>query len=203
MRRSLALPLALCAGLLAGCTLTGTAHAQQPDLTESYTWHDGEREHTVWLHPGFLAEFSTRPAADSPVRDVAPQASVASEHGAIRVWRVEGTAAREALRGVRSDGPAEGRYSPVFFNNPRGAGEMRALPGGVIVTLDPTWEEARARRWLENRGHTVERRLRSRANTFLVATAPGLDALRLANALSEADGVLAAFPNWWRPMQLR
>lgn len=89
--------------------------------------------------------------------------------------------------------------SPLFRDAP--GGSPRALPGGVIVQLRDPVDEAGARRLLESLGLTPLRAIG--AHSWLVASAPGLPALELANALHGVPALAGAQPNWWQPRALK
>ena len=72
------------------------------------------------------------------------------------------------------------------------------LPGGVLLSLDPEWDEARVNAFLAANGiarsdvsaHSFA------ANGYFVTTAAGFPSLNLANALAGQEGVLISSPNW-------
>ncbi|RYE74722.1 MAG: hypothetical protein EOO80_16670 [Oxalobacteraceae bacterium] len=74
---------------------------------------------------------------------------------------------------------------------------MRALPGNVIVRLDPTWNAAQVDDWLAGNGLTGLRHLPIGGNVLVVASPPGLAALELANRLQLSGKVVSAQPDWW------
>lgn len=92
--------------------------------------------------------------------------------------------------------------SPVFHDDSAG-GSVRALPGGVIVTLKSAATEADARAALQALGVQPVRRIGAMTNVWLVASDPGQPSLDLANRLFEGGQVEAAQPNWWRPHGLK
>ena len=85
------------------------------------------------------------------------------------------------------------------------AGDLMALPGGVLLVLDPDWERRRIDAFLAANGIDPGRlsELAWADNAFLVETAPGFAALELANALAGRDGVLLSSPNWWTESTLK
>jgi hypothetical protein len=83
----------------------------------------------------------------------------------------------------------------VFRDSEGGA--MRALPGNVIVRLDPAWNASQVRDWLSASGLTELRRLPIGGNVLIVASPPGLAALELANRLQLSGKVVSAQPEWW------
>lgn len=83
--------------------------------------------------------------------------------------------------------------SPVYVD---AAGNVRALPGGVIVTFDAEVGPDAARAAIEAGGHTVERQLAP--GIWLVHTASGDAAVETARALAASGGYRSVEPNWWR-----
>ena len=91
-------------------------------------------------------------------------------------------------------GAASGGY-PAFRSS---SGGLMALPGGVILVLDPEWDATAVNQFLERNGIAdVERTVFDFVpNGFVIATDPGFTALHLANDLAGRDGVEIASPNW-------
>lgn len=115
--------------------------------------------------------------------EVTPQDRVVSRAGASAV--VEGSGGQ-----------------PVFRSE---SGALMALPGGVLLALDPAWSEEQVGAFLER--NAIPRRLVSDLgwlpNGYFIETAPGFPSLHLANALAGQDGVVLAAPNWWREVETR
>ena len=84
---------------------------------------------------------------------------------------------------------------PAFRSS---SGALMALPGGVILVLDPEWDAVAVNRFLERNGIAdAERTVFDFVpNGFLIATEPGFAALYMANDLAAQDGVEIATPNW-------
>ncbi|NLD69950.1 MAG: hypothetical protein GX644_14195 [Limnobacter sp.] len=142
-------------------------------------WYDGGRRQALRVDGEQLADFR-RSAKDSlrPAGDVEKSPS-----------------------GSLPDG-----VSPVLRNAGAAAGDARALPGGVIVTLqaapaggDAAARESTARELLQGRGLTPVRALDAMQRIWLLESPPGLPSLELANRLHESGGFESAEPNWWRP----
>ena len=95
-----------------------------------------------------------------------------------------------------------GGGQPVFRSE---SGELMALPGGVLLALDPDWSEEQVGAFL-NRNAIPGSRVSDLdwlPNGYFVETPPGLASLHLANALAGQDGVVLAAPNWWREVETR
>lgn len=122
-----------------------------------------------------------------------PQAELVGRYGDVAIWRVETTPARwRELAGL-------GRYSPVFG---AGQGQLRALPGGVVVRLAPALTGAKADEWFRARQLSAKP-LSGLPDTYLVDTPAGLAALELSKQLGASPDVVAAEPNWWHAYSKR
>ena len=86
---------------------------------------------------------------------------------------------------------------PVFRSE---SGEILTLPGGVLLALDASWDQARVDQFFLENGITGDRIARQQfaVHAFLVETEPGFPSLELANTLATQDGVLLSSPNWRR-----
>jgi hypothetical protein len=172
-------------------------------LQKSYVWYDGDQERRVWLNPDLTAEFDPGPPDQSPIRKAFPNAKeVGSRQKSVRLWKLEGVGPDEAIRKLKAQQPG-GRYSPVLHDSPTQSGRKRALPGNVIVTLNPAWDEAAVKSWAGSRRLEIVQKLEIGPNVFVIKTGPGLEALETANALHRSDGVIAAFPDWWQEVTTR
>lgn len=159
--------------------------------------------------PGHAGEGRAAAASQEPARDerklVAafndqgalkqqyPHAELVGTYGEVTIWRV-------ALTPSEWNGLAAlGRYSPVFGED---QGQLRALPGGVIVRLAPALQGEKADAWFRTRRLSV-RPLSALPGTYVVETPPGLAALELSKQLGASPDVVQAEPNWWREYSLR
>lgn len=122
-----------------------------------------------------------------------PQAEQVGKYGAVTLWRLELTPAR--WRELES----LGRYSPVYGEE---QGQLRALPGGVIVRFDSSLSGPQIKDWLLTQG-LAGRPMSGLGNTYLVESAAGPAALKLAQRIAEASGVVQVTPNWWQARSLR
>ena len=178
-------------------------------LTETYTWHDGEKARTIWLNPKLIIEFDSTARERSVIGRIYPQAKSTNgpserEHG-VRIWRVEPDArvdAREMVKTLMAQVPGA-RFSPVFHDGPSPESRMRALPGNVIVYPKHRWNAELAERWAAAHDLEIVRFLNIGPGVIVVRSAPGLAALDLANALSEDVDVSTAFPDWWQEAVVR
>jgi hypothetical protein len=134
---------------------------------------------------------------------------MAERRGGVRLWAVGAASASAAggpdaaARSLNSAAlPGGSRFSPVLQDRPQGGARL-ALPGNVIVTLDPSWSQARIESWADGAGLELLSRLAAPANTWTVRTGPGIEALETANRLRGTHGVVAAYPDWWMDGRLR
>lgn len=174
--------------------------AASTPLTQTYTWYDGEREHTVWVNPALVAEFNPpTEEGKSVLKQALPTARALPGKGVgMRLWQLDGTTAPAGMtRSLNSSHP-QGKYSPVLHDSPSASSRMRALPGNIIVYLNPTWSETQVSAWLRSRGLDVVKKLDVGTNIYILKTDPGLAALDLANTLYRSGEVVAAFPDWWQ-----
>jgi hypothetical protein len=96
-----------------------------------------------------------------------------------------------------------GNYSPVLHDGPTSTARMRALPGNIIVYLDPAWDGAAVNAWVSKHQLEIIKKLEIGPNIYLIKTGPGLEALNTANALYKSGEVVAAFPDWWKQVTTR
>ena len=104
---------------------------------------------------------------------------------------------------VRRQAGQDSDLQPVF--KAESGGELMTLPGGVLVALDPNWDEARVQQFFSD-NNIAEDRLTELGfvdNGFLVSTEPGFPSLNLANDLAHQDGVVSSVPNWSRERETR
>lgn len=168
-------------------------------LSQSYVWYDGDHEHTVWLNPQVVAEFNPGKAGQKAVAKAdanAKELPLRHAQAGIRLWQMNNSG-NAAVTGMVTSNPA-GKYSPVFHDGPSSSAGMRALPGNVIIQLDPSWSSARANAWLKKRNMQVVKKLNVGSNIFVIKTNPGMEALDAANALYKSGEVKAAYPDWWQ-----
>ena len=97
----------------------------------------------------------------------------------------------------------QGQITPVYREGDSSAGRLMALPGGVVVKLNPAWTDAEVRAWAAGKGLPVIQRLNLSGNWYLLASAPGPASLELANGLHTSGEVLSAAPNWWKQTKPR
>jgi hypothetical protein len=183
---------------------TKNAVNESTSLTQAHVWYDGVRERQVWLNPGVVAEFDPSPQGEDSAKSINPSAAVLPvkhKQHAVRLWQLDNTA-NSATRNLKTIHP-QGKYSAVFHDGPSTSGRMRALPGNIIVYLDPQWSKTTVNNWLSTHKLEVVKKLEIGPNIYVIKTGPGLEALDTANTLYRSGEVKAAFPDWWREVTTR
>jgi hypothetical protein len=175
-------------------------------LQQAYIWHDGKQERQIWLDPDLVAEFAPVQGSliGSGVKSLYAEAVPVSRlHGSVRIWRLgPGTRSDKAVRNLRSVNRSR-NYSPVLRDGPTATGRMRALPGNIIVYLNPTWDSASVNAWAGGHQLEITKKLEIGPNIYVIKTGPGIDALNTANTLYNSGEVIAAFPDWWEEVTTR
>ena len=145
-----------------------------------YTWQDGDRTQRVVLQNNLVAQSKS----DNTSQDV-----IVAEMGVNSI--VEGE--------YRQGSGAQ----PVFKSE--SGGGLMTLPGGVMLSLDPDWDQATVDKFLEGNGISPDQvsELDFLDNTFFVETDPGFPSLELANSLADKDGVVVSSPNWQRQFEAK
>ncbi len=143
-----------------------------------YTWEDGDRT----------------------LRVVLQDALVVQDNGAITPG--DDMVATGVGDSIVQKQPRDIEDPPPVFRSESGGGLM-TLPGGVLLALDPAWDEAKVDRFFTENDISPHRisELEFLENGFLIATEPGFSSLELANELAAQDGVLISSPNWSRELE--
>ncbi|GAB3546630.1 hypothetical protein GCM10027343_24700 [Noviherbaspirillum agri] len=168
---------------LMAVAVAGAAMAQDKNGADTYIWYDGGKPKRVVVDRSLVAEFGSR--AETGATPVV-------KNGQVRVWRKEDAAVTRA---------AGEKTSPVLRDGP--GGRMRALPGNIIVRLDPNWSSAQVDAWLASQGLTKIGQLPMANNLLVLSSPPGLASLELANRLQQSGMVISAQPDWWQQMERR
>lgn len=164
----------------------------------AYTYYDGNKKMVVYIQSDLAASFGEA-GTETLVRG-APDATLVKKMGFVSIYRVNATYARN-LKSRNTAGTTS--VSPVFTRSAEGGGMKMALPGGVIVVLDKSWNSSRCEQWIKSRKLSVVKKLPITGNYYEIASGAGLASLELANSLRNEEGVLSATPNWWREMSRR
>ncbi len=158
----------------------------------SVEWKDGERAYKAYLVPGLVAHFHPQRTERSRFgKNLAAKTEI--ELPAATIFSVPSAKYRQ----VFSSAP-DRFQSPVFSDAPRG-GNLRSLPGGVLLTFS---EGTDVGKWAELNQRKFVRQI-GKGPTWLVETPPGLTGLETARALGEDPAVLSSTPNWWIHLEPR
>ncbi len=203
-----ALLLLALSGLYHGQAMAGAKNAQSSGvkLQQAYVWYDGDRERQIWLNPELVAEFHTGKgnANQSSMKSVyADAVQVPKRYGSVSIWRLGAGTSSDAAISKLSNISQPGKYSPVLHDGPHTKGRMRALPGNIIVYLDPAWNSEAVNAWVSKHQLEIVKKLEIGPNIYVIKTGPGLEALNTANKLYKSGEVVAAFPDWWEEKTTR
>ena len=145
-----------------------------------YTWQDGDRTQRVVLQDGLVVEDNESISPGDEVLVRGPSDSI-----------------------VQKDPGGLADPLPVFRS--QSGGGLMTLSGGVLVALDPEWDQAKVEDFFTQNGISLDSttELEFIDNGFLIDTGPGFESLDLANELAAQDGVLISSPNWWREAQAK
>ncbi len=184
------------------------SNIKQFTAKQSYVWYDGDRKRMVWLNPQLVAEFNPNRENRSALKSVYASAKeIPSNQGTIRLWQLNETvtskSAIQSLNDSSAASDSKNHYSPVLHDSSASSGYKRALPGNIIVHLDPKWGQAEVDLWLVANSLEVVKKLNIGTNVFVIKTDPGLVSLETANRLYNTSEVVAAYPDWWTEMVTR
>ena len=72
------------------------------------------------------------------------------------------------------------------------------LPGGVLLALDPDWDQTAVDDFFSQNDIATDRvsELGFLENGFFIESEPGFESLELANALAAQPGAVISSPNW-------
>ena len=161
---------------------TGATRSEPPAQPEgkTYSWEDGDRTLNVVLQEDLVVQKTTEVTAT----DVVVSKGV-----------VDSIVEKQTSHG--SDA------GPVFKSE--SGGELMTLPGGVLLALDPTWNETQVEDFFSENGISADQvsELDFIPNGFVVETGAGFPSLDLANEIASQDGVLISSPNWSREVETK
>lgn len=166
--------------LVEGSTITARPLAEAQGSGAVYTWQDGDATLRVVVQTDLVVQDISGNTTDDEI--VAKDAS-----GSI----------------VRKQAEHGGDARPVFRSE--SGGGLMTLPGGVLLALDPGWDEGAVERFFSRNGIPPDDRsaLGFIQNGFMVTTEPGFPSLELANDLASQEGVMLSSPNWWTELEAR
>ena len=147
---------------------------------KAYTYMDGDRTTRVLLQSGLTVQKSDENTADDVVLHMG------------------------ALNSIIEKQAQHGLDAPPVFRAESGGGLM-TLPGGVLLALDPSWNDVRVSDFFEANGIAEDSvsPLGFLQNSFFLETDAGFPSLHMANTLADQDGVVISTPNWWRETEAK
>ncbi len=173
----------------------------QDILPESLYYYEGGRKILLEVDSSMIAEFGASNASSgknvkSNVVKVDSSAQFVRSSGQIQLWRTTGKGGSIEISKSLNDNHGNG-YSPVF-KTIKGS-NLLALPGNIIVELDPSMTEKQAEVFFGSKGLRIFKKhpLDGR-NFYEVETPAGAASLNIANSLYGQQGVISSTPNWWR-----
>ena len=172
---------------------------------QEHVWYDGQKKRTVWLNPDLAADFQSNATRTNLLQQHYPGAIARYKHHSIRIWGLpsQPTSIKTSSNQGNTSRLIPSGYSPVFHDTPTASGRIRALPGNVIVYLNPAWDANKISRWMKNHKLEISKKIEIRDNAYVIKSEPGIHTLQLANSLYESGDVVAAFPDWWLDSNLR
>ena len=161
---------------------TGATRSEPPAQPEgkTYSWEDGDRTLNVVLQEDLVVQKTSEVTA----------ADVVVSKGV-----VDSIVEKQTSHG--SDA------GPVFKSE--SGGELMTLPGGVLLALDPTWDETQVEDFFSENGISADQvsELDFIPNGFVIETGSGFPSLDLANEIASQEGVLISSPNWSREVETK
>ena len=151
-----------------------------PGQGTAYTWEDGDRTLKVVLQDDLVVQ---KTANNTPTDEVV---------------------AKGATDSIVRKQAKHGQDTRPVFRSESGGGLM-TLPGGVLLALDPGWDQDAVDKFFSSNNIPADHRseLEFIPNGFLVTTDPGFPSLKLANGLAAQDGVVISSPNWSREVEAK
>ena len=166
--------------LVEGPATTALPQAPAPDQGTVYTWEDEDTTLRVVAQEGLRVQNPQDTTVDDEI------------------------VARDGTTDIVRRQAGDNEEAHPIFRSESGGGLM-TLPGGVLLALDPAWDQDAVERFFSINGIPPDRRsnLGFMKNGFLIATAPGFPSLELANVLATQQGVMSSSPNWWTELQAK
>lgn len=171
---------------------------------KSYYWYDGTTKRPITLETERWVEFSR-----AKTTDLTTQSNQSNKHtlleknyGNAQLYNRNKALTSKNAHALSLQKEAQQHnenYSPIF----KDAGEIKALPGGVIISFKSDWDEQMISQWATQHHLTIVQPLIKSINLWLIHSESGMASLELANKLTEQGEINYASPNWWRPASTR
>ena len=154
---------------------------------KKYIWQDGEYTISLWEAENLVMERTDADEQSEQSSAIAPEDVIAVNDN-LRVVK------KQSWHQLGDD------VFPVLVT---ANGEWKALPGGVLVVLDPEMRQANIDAFFAKMELTQISKMDFTKNAYLIETEPGIIVLELSNKLAGMEEVKLSSPNWWSPAELR
>ena len=154
---------------------------------KKYIWQDGEYTISLWEAENLVMERTDADEQSEQSSAIAPEDVIAVNDN-LRVVK------KQSWHQLGDD------VFPVLVT---ANGEWKALPGGVLVVLDPEMRQANIDAFFAKMELTQVSKMDFTKNAYLIETEPGIIVLELSNKLAGMEEVKLSSPNWWSPAELR
>ena len=154
---------------------------------KKYIWQDGEYTISLWEAENLVMERNDADEQSEQSSAIAPEDVIAVNDN-LRVVK------KQSWHQFGDD------VFPVLVT---ANGEWKALPGGVLVVLDPKMGQANIDAFFAKMELTQISKMDFTKNAYLIETEPGIIVLELSNKLAGMEEVKLSSPNWWSPAELR
>lgn len=153
-----------------------------------HQWQDGNNNTSLYESDDLVMErYDGSKQSERSVAAMAAEDVIASD-GRLRI-------VKKQERHQQSD-----EVYPVLVTS---MGGWKALPGGVLVVLDPEMETAEIDAFFAELDTGEISEMDFTKNAFFIETEPGIVGLELSNKLAKMKEVKLSSPNWWTPVELR
>ncbi len=171
-------------------------------LTEAVQVGGRERPRTHYLDARVLVELDARKGSRRTGQPPVVGARLVAESGAQRRWYLPaGTGALEAHAALAP--AAQASHSVVLHGAPATNSPGRIPVALLRVKFPPEWAPREAERFAELHDLEGLQKLTIEPNWFSFRATSGPAALAKARSLRANADVLAAEPDWWRPLRVR
>ncbi len=191
---------------LISCTTSTNADDKKP-LTSSLqggkvSWKEGNQNKSAMLLSDYLLEV-VGSNGESKMKSVDKNASTTMDGRRFKVHKLNDATIKASIsKGVIPDSVKKsGDFIPVFSENGSDA-HLLAPVGNIIVQLEDSYDESKAKSWASENGLRILNKL-SFGNFYLIESPAGFYAIDLANSLIGKKGVVSASPEMWSNHGLR
>ena len=171
-------------------------------LTRALELGATDRPRIVYLDSRVLVELDARDGSARTGQPPVEGARLASESGAQRRWLLpEETNALEAHAALTPEEQAD--HSLAVHDSPSSSSPGRVPVALLRLKFPPEWAPREVERFAELHGLEGQQKLTIEPNWYSFRAVSGPAALAKAQSLRAHEDVLAAEPDWWRPLRVR